>query len=54
MSVNVFKTERNTLPQNDPKVVRIDFSKEDIGATKSHISKALHKNEYSIQHVGNR
>lgn len=54
MSVNVFKTERNTLPQNDPKIVRIKFDSTDMGATKSHISKSLHKNDFSIQHVGNR
>jgi hypothetical protein len=37
---------------NDAKVVRIEFDKSDIGATKSHI-KGLHsKNDYTIKHVG--
>lgn len=54
MSVNVFKESRTNLPQNDPKIHRIEFDKADIGATKSHISKALHKNSNTIQHVGSR
>ena len=54
MSVNVFKESRTNLPQNDPKVVRIEFDKEDIGATKAQLAKTGRKNDYSIQHVGNR
>jgi hypothetical protein len=54
MSVNVFKESRNSIPQNDPKVVRIEFDKSDIGATKSHLSGISKKNDYTIQHVGNK
>lgn len=54
MSVNVFKESRTNLPQNDPKIVRIDFDKEDIGATKAQLAKAHRKNDYTIQHVGSR
>jgi hypothetical protein len=54
MSVDVFKNTRSNIPQNDPKIVRIDFSKEDIGATKAQLAKTGRKNDYTLQHVGSR
>lgn len=54
MATDVFKENRSNIPMNDPKIVRIEFDKSDIGATKSHLRNANKKNNYTIQHVGSR
>ena len=48
---DIFQDSTKSIPKSDPRVVRIDFDKNDIGARKSHISGALHKNDYDIKHV---
>jgi hypothetical protein len=54
MSTNVFKETRSNIPQNDPKISRIEFDKSDIGARKSHTKGLAAKNSYTIQHVGSK
>jgi len=49
---DIFQEGRKSIPTSDPKVERIDWDKEDIGARKSHISGAHKKNSYGIVHVG--
>jgi hypothetical protein len=49
---DIFQEGRKSIPESDPKVERIDFHKEDIGARKSHISGAHRKNSYAIVHIG--
>ena len=48
---DVFKgPSTTTIPKSDPKIVRIDMSKSDLGARKSHLPKNI-KNDNSIKHV---
>lgn len=51
MARELFEESRNSIPKSDPKVERIEFDKEDIGARKSHISGLVKKNSYTIRHV---
>ncbi len=51
MGKDIFQESRSTIPKSDPRVERIDFDKEDIGARKSHTSGAHKKNNYSIKHI---
>ena len=48
---DIFQEGRKSIPESDPRVERIDWDKEDIGARKSHISGAHKKNGYAIKHV---
>lgn len=50
MKSNLFENSQTTLPENDPRVVRIEFDKNDLGARKSHLPKNI-KNDNSIVHV---
>ncbi len=51
MKADIFQEGRKSIPTNDPKVERIEWDKEDLGARKSHISGVHRKNSYSIVHV---
>ncbi len=48
---NIFEDKTKTLPKNDPRIVRVKFDENEIGARKSHISGVAPKNGNSIQHV---
>ena len=48
---DIFQDGRRSVPESDPRVTRIPFDKEDIGARKSHISGVHKKNDYTIRHV---
>jgi len=46
----IFEMPHKSIPDSDPRVVRIEFDKSDIGARKSHISGVAPKNNMTIQH----
>ena len=48
---DIFQEGRKSIPTSDPKVERIDWDKEDIGARKSHTPGAHRKNGYTLVHV---
>lgn len=48
---DLFHDSTSTVPKSDPRIHRIEFDKEDIGARKSHISGVATKNNMGIQHV---
>jgi len=48
---DIFQEGRKTLPRSDPRIVRVEFDKEDLGARKSHTSGIHKKNDFTIQHV---
>lgn len=48
---DLFHDTTSTVPRSDPRIVRIELNKEDIGARPSHISNLHPKNSYGIQHV---
>lgn len=48
---NIFEDKTKTIPRNDPRIVRVEFDKQDLGARKSHISGIAPKNEFVIRHV---
>jgi len=50
MKGDVFNNPTSKIPQNDSRVVRVPFEKEDLGARKSFLPKNI-KNNQSIQHV---
>ena len=50
MKGDIFQNPTKSIPKGDSRVVRIDFSKEDMGARKSHLPRNI-KNDLSIQHV---
>jgi len=48
---DVFKgPSTSTVPKNDPRVIRVDFNKSDLGARKSNLPTGI-KNDNSIKHV---
>lgn len=50
---SIWQDPTKSIPRSDPKVRRIDFDKNDIGARKSHTNNTVHKaTEQGIQHVG--
>lgn len=52
MAKNIFHEPARKLPDSDPRIDKIDFTKNDIGARKSHLPKASAvKNDKSITHV---
>lgn len=53
MAVNIWHDPSSTIPKDgDSRIVRIEFGKSDIGATKSHLAKAdKGKNSNMIRHV---
>lgn len=48
---DIFQDSTKSIPRSDPRVIRVDFDKEDIGARKSHIAGIAPKNDNSIKHV---
>lgn len=48
---DLFQDGTKSIPRSDPRVSRIDWDKEDIGARKSHISGIAPKNSNTIEHV---
>lgn len=48
---DLFHDGRKTIPKSDPKVDRIEFDKEEIGARKSHLKGIKFKNDHVISHV---
>ena len=52
--MDIFKDPTKTIPKSDSQVVRIDFDESQLGARKSHIAKALKRNENSIKHVSGK
>lgn len=48
---NIFEDKTKSIPRHDPRIVRVEFDKSDMGARKSHISGIAPKNEFSIRHV---
>lgn len=52
MAANIFHDPTKKLPDNDPRIVKIDMDKSDLGARKSHLpTSAQVKNSNSIDHV---
>ena len=47
---SIFEKNVSSLPQNDPRIVRVELDKSDIGGRKSAMP-SLTKNDMSIQHV---
>lgn len=50
MATDIFHNSSNRIPDDDPRVVRIGFDKEDIGARRSHLPTNV-KNTNTIQHI---
>ena len=50
---NIFHDPTKRIPENDPRIVRVEFDKSDIGARKSHLPKAseVKATNMSIDHV---
>jgi len=48
---DIFQEGRKTIPRSDPRVVRIEFDKSDLGARKSHTAGLAPKNDFTIVHV---
>jgi hypothetical protein len=46
----IFEKSTTGLPDNDPRVIRVDFSQSDIGASKKNMP-TLPKNDLGIVHV---
>lgn len=52
MGKNIFHEPSRKLPDSDPRIDKIPFDKNDIGARKSHLPKASDvKNDKTITHV---
>jgi hypothetical protein len=51
MATNVFSDPTKKLPTNEAQIVRVAFDQFEIGARKSHLPKALGKNNNNLQHV---
>lgn len=54
MATNPFSNPTKKIPMSDAQVSRVDFSKSDLGARKSHISGVAPKNGNTIKHVGGK
>lgn len=53
MATNIWHDSTKTVPKSDPKVHRIAFDHQEIGARKSHLpSGTAFKNTNTIKHVG--
>lgn len=52
MATNIFHEPSRKLPESDPRIEKIDFKKNDIGARMSHLPTAGEiKNDKTITHI---
>lgn len=55
MGKSIFQNPTSTLPENDPRIIRVPFDEQDLGARKSHLpSSSEIRNGRSIRHVGGK
>lgn len=51
----IFQNNTSTVPENDPRIIRVPFDQQDLGARKSHLPTAGEvKNTRTITHVGGK
>jgi hypothetical protein len=48
---DIFQDPTKTVPKSDPRIVRVPFDQEELGARSSHIAGIHKRNDMDVKHV---